>query len=159
MEENQGLPYPLGHGGVCPECGSINTTYDPNFGYRVCENCIYIWGLAQDDPDYDEEPLDVGTCCICGEENSKVRNFVTIERLAPIPGTGWGCIVCDLPSDGAVAVICDDCLPERGSHLKLKQVILGYPAEKKRIDFDQLLPGRFSHVEELHERDELGYGN
>lgn len=158
MEENQGLPYPLvAHKGVCPDCLSENTTFDPGNGYRTCEDCWNVWALDEDDPDYDEEPLGLGTCCICGEESETVRNIVTVERRAPIPGTGWGCFVCKLPEDGAMAVVCDDCLPPLGGHMELKQVILGNPADKKRIAFDELPPGNFRHTEEMHERGDLPY--
>jgi len=154
MSENQGLPYVLGHGGLCPECGSLNTTHDPNFGHRICEDCTYIWAFDEDDPDYDEgEAPDLGTCCICGEEGRKTRNIVTVERRAPVPGTGWGCLVCNLPYDGAMAVVCDDCLPVMGGHMELKEVIAGNPAEKKRVAFSELPAGEFRHIEEIHERE------
>lgn len=50
----------------------------------------------------------LGMCCACGGAD-KVRNIVMLDKKAPMPGRGWGCVVCGLPSDGAVAVLCDDC--------------------------------------------------
>jgi len=154
MSENQGLPYVLGHGGICPECDSTNTTLDPNFGHRTCEDCGNIWALDADDPDYDEaEALPTGTCCMClKEEDATVRNFITIEKRAPVPGTGWGCVVCRLPSDGAVAVVCDECLPKLEAGEGLKEVILGFPAYRERFPYEKL-QGDFKHTQELHERE------
>jgi len=54
-------------------------------------------------------PEAIGPCCACGQAGPSVRNFVFLERKTPYAGTGWGCLVCDLPADGAVAVICDRC--------------------------------------------------
>ena len=50
----------------------------------------------------------LGPCCVC-ESTVAVRNIVMLHQKAPMPGRGWGCVVCGLPSDGAIAVICDAC--------------------------------------------------
>lgn len=153
MEENQGLPYPLPNGGTCPECESQRTTLNPDYGHRVCENCGNVWSFNEDDPDYEEtELLPVGSCCMClKSESPTVRNFITVEKLAPVPGTGWGCAVCRLPSDGAVAVVCDECLPKLQAGEELKEVILGFPAYRERFPYTKL-EGNFKHTQELHER-------
>ena len=55
----------------------------------------------------------LGRCCACleeGTEGNPVRNLMMLDRLAPTPGTGWGCFVCGLPLDGAVAVLCERCV-------------------------------------------------
>jgi hypothetical protein len=51
---------------------------------------------------------ELGTCCACGEAPSD--GIVLLPGKAPKPGTGWGCSTCKLPSDGAMAVICQACL-------------------------------------------------
>jgi hypothetical protein len=150
MDQNQGLPYVVGSGGPCPECGSQSTTFDPTHGHRACETCGNVWANAEDDPDYAEEPLDLGPCCSCLKHDPFPDNILVLEKRAPIPGTGWGCFVCNLPHDGALAVVCDDCLRQSRD---LKEAISGYPAEKKRIAFSELPPGSFKHIAEMHERD------
>ena len=49
---------------------------------------------------------DLGPCCCCGG-TERVRDIVMLSRKAPVPGTGWGCVVCGLPNDGASYVCCD----------------------------------------------------
>lgn len=58
----------------------------------------------------DDAPEDLGKCCVCMKEGPDVRNLMMIERKAPPLTTGWGCLVCALPTIGAVAVLCDTCL-------------------------------------------------
>lgn len=55
---------------------------------------------------------DFGTCCICtteGCEANPVRTLIQLNWTAPVPGTGWGCVQCGVPCDGAIAVLCDSC--------------------------------------------------
>lgn len=51
-----------------------------------------------------------GPCCACRRSDVDVRNLIMLPFRAPQPGTGWGCVVCGLPSDGAIALVCDACL-------------------------------------------------
>jgi hypothetical protein len=97
----------------------------------------------------DPHPHDLGSCCACGCYGAQVRNILLIQRLAPVPGTGWGCVVCGLPSDGAIAVVCNDCL-RLGR--KINQVVSGYVSEKGRIPVHELREGVFCHREHLHAR-------
>ena len=61
-------------------------------------------------------------CCACGE--SKIcRVIATLNLKAPIPGTGWSCVVCGLPADGAIAVICDDC--EADPNVEIRWAVVG----------------------------------
>ena len=53
----------------------------------------------------------LGPCCRCGTTNG-VRNLLMLQQKAPTPGQGWGCYQCHLPMDGAISVVCDNCLPE-----------------------------------------------
>lgn len=76
----------------------------------------------------DDDAISLGTCCMCGRADG-VRNIIQLELRAPIAGHGWGCTVCDLPLDGAIAVICDDCLPAFAKQpAKLVIACRGYPA-------------------------------
>ncbi len=55
------------------------------------------------------EELDLGPCCAC-EKRAGVRSIFMLHYRCAIPGHGWGCVVCGLPSDGASYVLCDKCL-------------------------------------------------
>jgi hypothetical protein len=90
---------------------------------------------------------DLGACCACGTFRN-VRNVVMLPFRAPEPGKGWGCVLCHLPNDGAVAVLCDDCqhygiLPFR--------ICLGYPGDNKRLPMPSKLNRKpFGHDMTLH---------
>lgn len=73
--------------------------------------------------------FDFGPCCACGGTEN-VKNVIGINRLAPTPGKGWGCKICGLPSNGAVAVVCDDCLE---SEATVKFACAGYALETGRV--------------------------
>jgi hypothetical protein len=53
--------------------------------------------------------MNLGPCGCCAGLY-RVRNLIMLPLRAPQPGTGWGCLVCDLPQDGALAAVCDPCL-------------------------------------------------
>ena len=56
---------------------------------------------------------DFGSCCVCEKHDPTVRNIVCVPWKLPVwlcgKSAGWGCVVCDLPADGATAIICDQC--------------------------------------------------
>lgn len=79
--------------------------------------------------------IDLGTCCACGKTGPSVRNIVALPYKAPQPGTGWGCSVCELPLDGAFAVVCDHCMQVR---TPLQFVVDGLVADKGRAPIDQV---------------------
>ena len=83
------------------------------------------------------ETTDFGACCSCGREGDdlNIKNVVMLEQKAPAPGSGWGCLVCNLPVDGAVAVICDDCL-SLGRPIKF--AVAGELKKKRRIPVEDL---------------------
>ncbi|NET37401.1 MAG: hypothetical protein F6K19_36145 [Cyanothece sp. SIO1E1] len=91
--------------------------------------------------------LDLGPCCACGKHDNTVRNMLMLEKLAPVPGKGWGCFVCDLPMNGALAIVCDQCLENKA---ELKQAIYDDPAKKLRCDIEEL-QGHFTHDLTKHE--------
>lgn len=76
----------------------------------------------------------LGPCCACGGRLN-VRNIVTLSRRAPTPGRGWGCAQCGLPTDGAIAVVCDSCLE---GQVPLKQVCDGHPGDGKRVPIESV---------------------
>lgn len=75
----------------------------------------------------------LGSCCGCGKTHRTVRNVYSLGFEAPIPGTGWGCVVCGLPENGAVAVICDAC---HDAKKPILAVCVGYAGKDKRMSYD-----------------------
>lgn len=78
---------------------------------------------------------DLGSCCICAGKQS-VRTVLQLGFRAPVPGTGWGCVVCRLPGDGAVAVLCDECCKKHQKTPELlhivKTICHGFPGQDVR---------------------------
>lgn len=82
-----------------------------------------------------------GPCCACGQDR-ETRNIVCLHLKAPSPGQGWGCFQCQLPLDGAVAVLCDDCIEARA---EIKFVCAGPAADPGRVSIDDLPDEPFEH--------------
>ena len=82
-------------------------------------------------------------CCSCAELKKTVRNFLCVPALGPSPGKGWGCVVCDIPANGAVAILCDDCIAQGDPPIQF--IIEGSAFEGKLIPWlpDQAIP--FDH--------------
>ncbi|MFO1431457.1 MAG: hypothetical protein U1F76_15150 [Candidatus Competibacteraceae bacterium] len=79
--------------------------------------------------------LDLGPCCACGREGPEVRTLMLLNRKAHIAGTGWGHAATGLPADGAIAVLCDNCL-EIGC--EPTQVVYGFTIDKERRPIEEL---------------------
>jgi hypothetical protein len=58
-----------------------------------------------------------------------------LDKQAPEPGKGWGCMQCGLPADGAIVVVCDKCLQVRAPY---RWVCCGYPQEDFRLPIESL---------------------
>jgi hypothetical protein len=109
---------------------------------------------------------DFGACCCCGltrREGANVRNVTQLHLKAPIAGTGWGCVVCKLPPDGAIAVFCDTCIkgfgyqgtsqvvqPEHHGVCRIRMVCFGYVTERTRMPISKLAVVSFDHSPECH---------
>jgi hypothetical protein len=94
------------------------------------------------------DELDLGPCCAC-EGLEKVRNVITLNVKGTTPGKGWGCFVCGLSSDGAVAVLCDSCMESKAQP---RFAVDGYATEKRRIPIEQL---SIPHKHDLSKHREL----
>jgi hypothetical protein len=97
-----------------------------------------------------DEPT-LGSCCICGADQ-QVRNIMMLDVKNQVPGHGWGCLICNLPADGASAVLCDRCLElfQEGK-AKIKYACRGYPAIEGRVPIEELsIPHEHDH--DLHHR-------
>lgn len=101
--------------------------------------------VAADLHDLDDgEVPDLGPCCACETTGPRVRNILLLPRQAPPEGrgTGWGCVVCSLPPDGAAAVVCDACL---AAEAPPRWHILGFPAAGRRIAAEAYPHEPFEH--------------
>ena len=90
--------------------------------------------------------VDFGSCCACGKSDRTVRNMIALKKRAPVPGTGWGCAQCGLPADGAMAVICDECLRRRRA---IRWACKGVAQERLRVGIHTLECG-FDHRRQFH---------
>lgn len=93
---------------------------------------------------------DLGQCCVCEKEGPDVRNIIMLPFEGPVPRQGWGCLQCNLPPNGASAVLCDDCLDhyQEGTAI-IKFVLNGYP-KNGRFPIDQLEKTPFDHDMKFH---------
>lgn len=91
----------------------------------------------------------LGPCCIC-ETYSGVTVILMLNKRAPIPGHGWGCAICGLPSDGAVAVFCDSCFEFIEAGASPVFACRGYPGSDGRIPFAELSKEHFDHKKVDH---------
>jgi len=95
----------------------------------------------------DADDIDLGTCCACGGAD-RVLSILMLNYRAPIAGTGWGCAVCDLAPDGAIAVLCDDCV---NHDRPLQFVVEGFlKGGGKRAPYASILDRRFDHDPAKH---------
>lgn len=104
--------------------------------------------------DADDVARLLGRCCHCQAASATVT--VMLERRAPVPGTGWGCVVCGLPCDGAIAVLCAGCaglVMVKGAYPEL--VCEGFAGENNRRLASSLRPEPFEHDEAKHLAEEI----
>jgi len=87
-----------------------------------------------------------GPCCACEQEDGRVRNVLFLPKKGLVPGSGWGCLTCRLPTDGALAVLCDACLAQK----KPIRFAVSSRADKKgRVPIEEL-QGEYKHNLLLH---------
>lgn len=93
----------------------------------------------------------LGPCCVCGG-TAAVRTIICLGRKSPIPGRGWGCVVCGIASDGACAVVCDFCVELHGDQVpeKLVTACRGWPGVDGRVPIGELT-GTHEHDMSRHE--------
>lgn len=72
-----------------------------------------------------------GPCRTC--QKTPATMLLLLAKEAPIPGTGWGCLDCDLPANGALAAVCDDCINQ-----PIRWACLGSPNAGNRIAVAEL---------------------
>jgi len=64
-----------------------------------------------------------------------MRSIGMVPFKGPSPGKGWGCFQCGLPSDGAVVVVCDDCVELEGDPVL---ACADYPKSPDRVEMSSL---------------------
>ncbi len=90
-----------------------------------------------------DQSVRLGPCCAC-EQTAGVRHITCLQLKGTVPGHGWGCPICDLPLDGALAVVCDNCVTK-----PLRFACRGYPAFDGRIAISELREP-YGHDESKH---------
>ncbi|MGC2239171.1 MAG: hypothetical protein WA584_23650 [Pyrinomonadaceae bacterium] len=126
---------------ICTTCGCTESASCP-------EGCD--WAKLGGCTSCEEETESLGPCCVC-ETTVGVRNVLMLDEKSPTPGRGWGCVVCGLTSDGALAVVCDACLEKLDDdYSQLKFACTGYPATDGRTPIDEVF-GLHEHDRRLHE--------
>lgn len=101
--------------------------------------------------DDEDDEVKLGACCIC-ETTDGVVNILMLHHRGLVPDHGWGCVQCNLPCDGAVAVLCDACLErtQESASLALRFFCRGYPATDGRAPIAELPPEPFDHDASKH---------
>lgn len=96
-----------------------------------------------------EDALSLGPCCMC-EKTENVRNVMMLNKRSPRRGSGcWGCVVCGLPMEGAIAVICDACFVEHEKGAPVKFVVVGAAQNGERVPLESLVED-FNHDRTKH---------
>jgi hypothetical protein len=82
----------------------------------------------------------LGPCCICERDTAgSVHNVIMLPFRNQVPGHGWGCVVCDMPADGATAVVCDECIELwRSGERDLAFACRGWPGTDGRMPIGEL---------------------
>jgi hypothetical protein len=92
-----------------------------------------------------DKRLDLGPCCICEAAFAPVLLIVHARSIEP--GKGWGCPVCGLSQDGALAVICEVCESRYGTQGQVETALRfacrGWPGTDGRLHIEDL---RGEHV-------------
>ncbi len=83
-----------------------------------------------------DDGVTLGPCCVCAERPATV--LVMLDRKAPIPGHGWGCVACNLAMDGAQAVACESCAASPAFPATLRFACRGFPGSEGRVPVSDL---------------------
>jgi hypothetical protein len=87
---------------------------------------------------------------VCGQENDSVRTMIYLPFRAPLAGTGWCCGMCRTDYDGAIAVLCDECLERKDPIAQLRWVVCGPIHSLERIAIEDAPRERIEHDVEQH---------
>ena len=162
----------VGHSScLCSRCGKViknnregairGWTEDKALEYRFHYRCLGMEESTEPDwyddlpEEYDSdysypeiEQASLGTCCIC-RSLENVFNIINLPYRTFIPGTGWGNVECSLPADGAIAVICNDCMQDGFDIESLQDVVYDYAFQKQRKPFLEVTKNEEFGLEEF----------
>lgn len=85
-----------------------------------------------------------GPCCICGVDG-RSGNIVLLDFKGTVPGTGWGCVACNTPMDGAAAVLCDSCLELYQGGAPIVDICDGFAGNGRRVKLSGFAKIPFGH--------------
>lgn len=81
-------------------------------------------------------------------EARPARNLWMLDFKGPVGFRGWGCVVCDLACDGAIALLCDRCADPTPPGPQLKFLCAGtYVMQGVRVAY-----AGFPQVPHVHDR-------
>lgn len=95
--------------------------------------------------------FELGPCCCCERSEADgvaVIHAVMLDARAPLAGRGWGCVLCRLDHDGALAVYCDECF---NANATPKLACRGIPWLDGRVAIAEL-EGRHRHDDAKHQQ-------
>lgn len=75
------------------------------------------FGIPLDPPAIEEEVNEFGTCCVCEMGDMEDCGLVQLGYKMESE-SGWGCLQCGLPMEGAIAVVCSDCYDKYGEKIE-----------------------------------------
>jgi hypothetical protein len=76
---------------------------------------------------------------------------ILARAAAAVPGTGWGCVQCGLPMDGASYLACDVCIE---ANREPRHAILGYLSDRKREPIENVY-ARQKHEHDMQKHPEV----
>lgn len=94
-------------------------------------------------------------CCGCGQSIVTRLNVVMLDHKAAIAGTGWGCVQCGLPTDGAYAILCDLCAEADPIVGSIREAVVGYPRGGGREPIE-VTNARPRHEHDMSKHPEIG---
>lgn len=97
-----------------------------------------------------EPPPMLGPCCVC-RKPGRHANVMCLDFEAPAGFKGWGCIICNKPQRGAVAVYCNACVDTKQPADAVDICGGTYVTDKVRVPLEGYVRVPFSHDEKLHE--------
>ena len=95
-----------------------------------------------------------GSCCVCEKPDTELNVF-QMDYKNPVPSeSAWGCFTCNLPMEGAVAVVCDECVEAFPDEEIWDKILFLMDGATRRIPVPDV-KDRISHEHDLSEHPEL----
>jgi hypothetical protein len=88
----------------------------------------------------------LGPCCVCGCADAHA--IVFLDFFGPPGFIGWGCFQCGLPSQGAIAILCEPCVESGAEPLFIADG--HYATDRVRLSLEHYRRVPFVHNDALH---------